>query len=78
MMHHTKWHVGCCLRSALWALAALTLVFAWVAVYKRGLVFGMDPLVWYWNALVLGVLANGAKGGCGSCGTCDSGEKGGM
>jgi len=78
MMHHTKWHWACCWKMVLWGLSALALVLAWVSVYMKGLVLGLEPLAWYWNALVLGVLANGCKAGCGSCGTCDSEEKGGM
>ena len=40
------------------------------------LVFGLEPLAWYWNALVLGVLALGKKGrgGCHGCGSCMPGE----
>lgn len=78
MMHHSKWHWGCCWRMALWTLAALALVVAWVSVYKKAPVFNLEPLAWYWNALVLGVLANGCKGGCSSCETCEVNEKGGM
>ncbi len=44
---------------------------------KDALVFGLEPLAWYWNALVLGVLAIGKKvssSSCG-CGSCE-GEEG--
>ena len=75
---HSKLHWGCCVKPVLsmvfWAAGVLSLVMAWVAVWQRGLVLGLEPLAWYWNALVLGVLATGAKGH-GSCGSCDSGEK---
>ncbi len=41
------------------------------------LIFGLEPLGWYWNALVLGVLAAGLKAGkkggcCGSCNSCEA------
>ena len=77
---HTKFHLSCCFRPmlsfALWLAAVASLVMAWVAVYQRGLVFGLEPLAWYWNALVLGVLSMGKKGySHGSCGTCMSEKK---
>ncbi|MEK9170072.1 MAG: hypothetical protein AAB674_00285 [Patescibacteria group bacterium] len=59
------------LGTGLWCLAVLALVLAWVAVFKRDLVFGLEPLAWYWNALVVGVLALPLKDNCasGSCST---------
>ena len=78
-MMHSKWHWACCWKPmvgmVLWGAGMLSLVMAWAAVYNRGLVLGLEPLAWYWNALVLGVLANGCKGGHGSCGTCETEEK---
>ena len=63
----------------LWLAAAASLAMAWVAVFQRGLVFGLEPLAWYWNALVLGVLSMGKMGkGHGGCGSCSSEEKVGM
>lgn len=80
MMNHTKMHWSCCwhpmLGLILWIAASASLLMAWVAVYRRGLVWGLEPLAWYWNALVLGVLALGKKGGGhGSCGSCMPEEK---
>lgn len=78
---HGKWHWRCCwkpmLGTLLWLGAAAALALAWWAVWRRGLVWGLEPLAWYWNALVLGVLALGCKGGhgCDSCGTCMPEEK---
>lgn len=79
---HSKWHWECCWKPmvgmVLWGAGMVSLVMAWVAVYRRGLILGLEPLAWYWNALVLGVLGAGASsmgGGCGSCGTCSSDEK---
>lgn len=72
---HSKWHWACCWKPMtgmlLWAAAAASLALAWWAVWTKGLVLGLEPLAWYWNALVLGVLAMGCKGGHGGCrGTC--------
>ena len=43
-------------------------------VYKKGLVWGLEPLAWYWNALVLGVLGMGARS-CKEDGCCMLMEK---
>ena len=72
-------HWGCWVKmvlgKVLWVASALSLLLAWVAVYRRGLVFNLEPLAWYWNALILGVLAVGAKVE-GSCyDVCSSEEK---
>lgn len=45
-----------------WVLAVLSFVLALVAVVKKNLILGIEPLAWYWNSLVLGVLALGARG----------------
>lgn len=82
-MMHSKWHWVCCWRPmtgmVLWGAGMLSLVMAWVAVWQRGLVLGLEPLAWYWNALVLGVLGSGAKhglgGDCGSCASCEVSEE---
>ena len=78
-MMHSKWHLACCWKpvvgTVLWTAGMLSLVMAWVAVYNRGLVLGLEPLAWYWNALVLGVLAVGCSGHSGHCGTCMPEEK---
>jgi len=44
----------------LWVVSVVALVLAWVAVWQRGLVLGLEPLAWYWNALIFGVLSLGA------------------
>jgi len=80
---HSKWHWMCCwkplLGLVLWVAGLACLLFAWWAVRKaaqpgatlQDLPWGLEPLAWYWNALVLGVLAIGAKGhGGANCGTC--------
>lgn len=78
-MMHSKWHWACCwkpvAKMVFWFAGVLCLVMAWVAVWQRGLVLGLEPLAWYWNALVLGVLAMGGKGGCNSCEMPEGEEK---
>ncbi len=60
-----------------WVAGVLCLLLAWESVREKGLVLGLEPLAWYWNALVLGVLAMGGKGGhgCGSCAMPEGEEK---
>lgn len=43
-----------------WIFAILSLLLAWSTV-SGGTVFGLALPHWYWNALVFGVLALGAK-----------------
>ena len=79
-MMHSQWHWACCWRPmvgmVLWGAGLLSLVMAWVAVYRRGLVLNLEPLAWYWNALVLGVLGTGAgMGGNHGCGNCEVDDK---
>lgn len=56
---HDKMHWRCCWQpltgTVIWLLALLALIFAWVA--KDTVFLGYTGLGWYWNALVLGVLA---------------------
>lgn len=73
-------HWYCLVRKALgqilWIAAALSLISAWTVMRTKALVLGLPDLVWYWNALVLGVLAAGIKldGDC-SCNVCEPEEK---
>lgn len=58
-MKHDKMHWRCCWKPMLgilfWLGAFVSLVCAW---YARDAVFwGYSGLGWYWNALVLGILA---------------------
>ncbi len=57
---------------ALWAGGVLSLLMAWVGLYRQALVLGLEPLAWYYNALIMGVLAMAGKWGasCDGCGTC--------
>lgn len=63
-------HWKCRIWKALWGLGALSLILAWVSVGIRGTVLGLDPLAWYWNALVLVVLSIPIKLDCHSCEVC--------
>lgn len=63
MMKCSKWAHW--LGMVLWLLAVVALVLAWVAVRQKGLILGLEPLAWYWNALIFGVLSLGA-------GKCDT------
>lgn len=73
-------HFSCCCMPLagllLWLASATALIFAWLS--GNGFVLGRSSTEWYWDALVLGVLAIGSKlgvlikrgmkhGGC-SCG----------
>ena len=39
--------------------------------YLNPLVFGLEPLAWYWNALVLGVLSMAVRKGSDHCHSCE-------
>ena len=71
---HDTMHWLCCWRPLsgiiLWVAAAICLIFAWVA--KDTVYLGYSGLGWYWNALVLGVLAipmHSRRGWCKSHGS---------
>ena len=71
----SKWNKVChTVGMILWLAGAASLLLAWVAGYKKGLVWGLEPLAWYWNALVLGVLGMGARS-CKEDGCCMLMEK---
>lgn len=81
-MMHNKMHWSCCwkpmLGMALWALAAACFVLGLVAITRPTGVWQISTLGWYWNALILGVLALGCKGcghGCSKCSTCEVPEE---
>lgn len=62
---HDKMHWGCCwmpmLGKGLWVLSFLALVGGLLALWRGGEFMGVSVMTWYWNALVGGVLALGAK-----------------
>lgn len=49
------------LGKGLWILSLLALVGGLVALWSGGTFLGVAVMTWYWNALVGGVLALGAK-----------------
>lgn len=65
-----KQHYKCWIWKALWILSLASFVVALVGAYGRQAVFGLEPLAWFWNALVLGVLAVPVKLDCHNCGVC--------
>ena len=62
-------HFKCRLWKALWGLSALSLILAWVAA-RSGSVWGYGMEHWFWDALILGVLAIPIKLDCHSCSVC--------
>ena len=48
---------ACWFGMGLWSLAVVAFVLGWVSLIIQKLVLSLDPVAWYWNALVLGVLA---------------------
>ena len=73
MMHMlgNKHLIKCWLWKAMWGLAILSFILAWVSVIRRAPIGQFDPLFLLWNALVLGVLATPIKLDCRRCGTCN-------
>ena len=65
-------NLKCLLWKVLWLAAALSLAMAWAAVWQRNLVFGVEPLAWYWNALILAALSTPVKLDCSDCGGCSA------
>ena len=63
--------IKCWLWKAMWVLAALSFILAWVSVMRRAPIGQFDPLFLLWNALVLGVLSIPIKLDCRKCGTCN-------
>jgi len=57
----------------LWGLSALCVLFAWYTNFTQATILNMGALAWFWNALVLGVLAIPIKLDCANCGTCGTG-----
>ena len=58
-------HWGCCgavmLGKGLWFLSLLALIGGLLAYWQGGEFYSVSVMTWYWNALVGGVLALGAK-----------------
>jgi hypothetical protein len=62
---HDKMHWGCCwmpiMGKGLWILSFLALLGGLLANWQGGEFMNVSVMTWYWNALVGGVLAGGAK-----------------
>ncbi|HWO07432.1 MAG TPA: hypothetical protein VNM40_02515 [Candidatus Paceibacterota bacterium] len=68
----------CWLWKALWGLAVLCFVLAWVSVLRQAPIGQFDPLFLFWNALILGILAVPIKLDCQTCETCTVSRPSGM
>ncbi len=66
MRHSLK----CWLWKILWVLGGASFLLGLYGAYRGDFVLALDPLVWYWNALVLVVLAIPIKLDCHDCGAC--------
>ncbi|KKS37622.1 MAG: hypothetical protein UV01_C0009G0030 [Parcubacteria group bacterium GW2011_GWA2_42_14] len=62
-MKHDKMHMSCCLMPLagiiLWLASSAALILAWLS--GNGFMLGRNSVQWYWDALILGVLAVGSK-----------------
>lgn len=81
-MNHKKMHWACCwkpmMSMVLWTAGMVCFVLGLVAITRPTGVFQISTLGWYWNALILGVLAMGSKGcghGCAKCASCEMPEE---
>lgn len=66
-MKHT---LKCWLWKGLWLLSVVAAVLAWVGLISRSVILGIEPLAWFWTALVLAVWAIPIKLNCADCGVC--------
>ncbi len=64
-------NMKCLLWKALWLAGVVAFVLGWVSIYKQAPMLGLDPLGWYWNALILVALSIPVKMDCKDCGTCN-------
>ena len=67
MMNHS---IKCLLWKGLWVLGVVSFGLGIYGAYKGSFVLNLDPLVWYWNALILVALSIPVKLDCHDCGTC--------
>jgi len=63
-------HFKCWLWKILWSFGLLSLVLAWFSL-GSGAIAGLETGVWFWNALVAGILATPIKLDCHNCRTCN-------
>ena len=64
-------HIKCNLWKFMWIMSVAFLISAWYSLLSKVALAGLDPLAWFWSALVLGVLCVPVKLDCHSCGTCN-------
>lgn len=64
-----KKHFKCYLWKILWGLGALSLVLAWGSL-PTGVIATLGTAVWFWSALILGVLSITIKMDCDNCDVC--------
>lgn len=70
--------IKCWIWKAMWGLAALAFLLAWISVIRQAPIGQFDPLFLFWNALILGILSIPVKLDChDSCG-CSVKNMGGM
>ena len=67
-------HLKCWLWKLLWVLAIASLVVAWVGIKGDKVILGLNSLGWFWNALVMAVLAISVKLDCHTCAVCKIGS----
>lgn len=63
--------VKCWLWKAMWAVGALSFLASWISVFMKAPLFNVDPGLWLWTAMILGVLSISVKLDCQACGTCN-------
>ena len=68
-----KKHLKCLFWKVLWALSALSVILAWYTNFTQSAIINLGALAWFWNALVLGVLAIPIKLDCHNCNVCQGG-----
>ena len=68
-------HLKCWLWKLLWILSAAALIVAWVGIRGDKVLLGLNSLGWFWNALILGVLAIPIKLDCHTCAVCKIGAR---
>lgn len=66
----SKKHLKCWLWKILWVLSFGFFVVAIIGALRGGPLLGLDPLLGFWSALVLGVLAIPIKLDCADCSVC--------
>ncbi len=69
-MMMNKKHWKCHIWKVLWGLGFIAMILAWITNFMQSTIIGMGALAWFWNSLVLGVLAISIKLDCHNCDVC--------